>query len=141
MYLLDTNIFLEIMLSRSQKGSCRWLLNALREGEETGIVTDFSVYSIMVIMSSLGKLTQLKAFLMSLCAYRGLSVYTTTLLDKVRAIDVCLEKTLDVDDSIQYSAALANGVEGIVSFDKHFDGLKVPRVEPQAVRASKREKS
>jgi len=134
MYLLDTNIFLEVMLSRSRKDACKRFLNALRDGKETGIVTDFSVYSIMVIMSSLGKLTQLRTFLTSLSAYKGLSIYTTTLSDKVRAIDTCLEKTLDIDDSIQYSAALSNGVEGIVSFDKHFDGLKVPRIEPRAIQ-------
>jgi len=140
MYLLDTNIFLEVMLSRSRKDACKRLLKALRGGEETGIVTDFSVYSIMVIMSSLGKLAQLRTFLMSLSAYKGLSIYTTTLSDKVRAIDTCLEKTLDIDDSIQYSAALSNGAEGIVSFDKHFDGFQVPRIEPQDIHASKREK-
>jgi len=141
MYLLDTNIFLEVMLSRSRKDACKRFLNALRDGKETGIVTDFSVYSIMVIMSSLGKLTQLRTFLMSLSAYKGLTIYTTTLSDKIRAIGICLEKTLDVDDSIQYSAALSNDAKGIVSFDRHFDGLKIPRIEPQAIHALKRGKS
>jgi len=141
MYLLDTNIFLEIMLSRPRKDACKRFLSDLRDGKETGIVTEFSVYSIMVIMSSLGKLAQLKTFLMSLSAYKGLSIYTATLSDKVRAVDICLERRLDIDDSIQYSAALANGAEGMVSFDKHFDGLKIPRVEPGAIRALKRGKS
>lgn len=129
------------MLSRSRKDACKRFLNALRDGKETGIVTDFSVYSIMVIMSSLGKLTQLRTFLMSLSAYKGLTIYTTTLSDKIRAIGICLEKTLDVDDSIQYSAALSNDAKGIVSFDRHFDGLKIPRIEPQAIHALKRGKS
>ena len=141
MYLLDTNIFLEIMLSRSRKEVCKQFLDALRDGEETGIVTDFSVYSIMVIMSSLAKLRQLTTFLRSLSAYKGLSIYTATLSDKARAVDICSKKTLDIDDSIQYSAALTNSAEGIVSFDRHFDGLKIRRVEPQAIIAGKPQKS
>jgi len=141
MYLLDTNIFLEIMLSRPRKEVCKRFLDVLRDGEETGIVTDFSVYSIMVIMSSLAKLRQLRTFLTSLSAYKGLGIYTTTLSDKAKAVDICLEKTLDIDDSIQYSAALTNSAQGIVSFDRHFDGLRIPRVEPQTILAEKPQKS
>jgi len=133
MYLLDTNIFLEVMLSRPRKDICKRFLNVLKEGKEVGVITDFSVYSIMVILSGLVKLDELKTFLTSLSAYKGLSIYATTLLDKVRAIDICLAETLDIDDSIQYSAALASRAESIVSFDRHFDGLEIPRDEPQDV--------
>jgi len=97
------------------------------------VITDFSAYSIMVILSGLGKLDELKTFLTSLSPYKGLSTYATTLLDKVRAVDICLAENLDIDDSIQYSAALACGAESIVSFDKHLDELGIPRVEPQDV--------
>jgi len=137
MYLLDTNIFLEIMLSRPRKDVCKRLLNIFMKGEETGLITDFSVYSIMVIMSGFAKFEHLKTFLTSLSAYKGLSIYTTTLSDKVRAADICLKETLDIDDSIQYSTALACSVKGIVSFDKHFDGLEIPRIEPQTVLVEK----
>lgn len=75
---------------------------------------------------------ELRTFLTSLSAYKGLSIYTTTLSDKVKAVDASLEKGLDIDDSIQYSAALTVGVKGIVSFDKHFDGLEIPRLDPQS---------
>jgi len=44
--------------------------------DETGTVIDFLVYSIIVIIGSLWKLAQLKTFLMSHSAYRGLSIYT-----------------------------------------------------------------
>jgi len=130
MYLLDTNIILEIMLSRSRKNACKRFLSLLKEGKETGIVTDFSIYSVMVIMSGFARLEQLKTFLSSLSAYKGLSIYSTTLSDKLRAVNTCLDKILDIDDSIQYSAALSCSVKAIVSFDKHFDGLEVPRIEP-----------
>jgi predicted nucleic acid-binding protein len=47
MYLIDTNIFLEVMLSRPKKEACKHFLNHLKMGKETGIVTEFSIYSII----------------------------------------------------------------------------------------------
>jgi len=129
-YLVDTNIFLEVMLSRLRKSSCKRFLNALKTGEKKGVVTDFSVHSIMVVMGGFEKKRELKTFLSSLSAYEGLSVYTTTLLDELRAVDISQKGDLDIDDSIQYSAALRLSVDGIVSFDKHFDKLEIPRIEP-----------
>lgn len=131
MHLIDTNIFLEVMLSRPKKETCKHFLNLLKTGKQIGIVTEFSVYSIMVIMAGFAKKKELKTFLSSLSAYKGLSIYTTTLLDKVKAIDISLKNDLDIDDSIQYSAALTLDVQSIVSFDKHFDGLEIPRIEPE----------
>jgi predicted nucleic acid-binding protein len=36
-----------------------------------------------------------------------------------------------MDDAIQYSVALTINADAIVSFDKHFNKLEVPREEPQ----------
>jgi predicted nucleic acid-binding protein len=130
MYLIDTNIFLEVMLSQAKSPECEAFLSQLKTGRKRGFITDFSVHSIMIIMDHHGKKDKLKDFLKSLPAYDGLTVYSTTLSDKVAAIDLCAKTGLDIEDSIQYSAALALGVEGIVSLDKHFDGLDVKRVEP-----------
>jgi len=44
MYLIDTNIFLEIMLSRPKKEACKRFLNLLKTGKEIGIVTEFSLF-------------------------------------------------------------------------------------------------
>jgi predicted nucleic acid-binding protein len=43
MYLVDTNIFLEVLLSRWRKDECKAFLGFLRDGRERGIVTSFSV--------------------------------------------------------------------------------------------------
>lgn len=133
MYLVDTNIFLEEMLSRPGADACKKFLGLLREGREQGAVTDFSVYSIMVLMDNFHKRKEATLFLTSLSAYKGLRIHNTTLTDKITAVEICTQKALDVDDAIQYSAAQTLGVKGIVSFDKHFSGLRIPRIEPQAV--------
>ena len=128
MYLVDTNIFLEVMLSRSKAKECERFLALLKSGEKTGFVTDFSVHSIIVIMGSYGRKRELKEFLRSLTAYEGLAVYNTSLSDEIKAVDLSAKTGLDLDDAIQYSVALSLGAEGIVSLDKHFDGREVERV-------------
>ncbi|MBO3842939.1 MAG: type II toxin-antitoxin system VapC family toxin [Candidatus Brockarchaeota archaeon] len=130
MYLVDTNIFLEVMLSQARSKECKVFLESVKEGVSKAFVTDFSIYSIMIIMSGLSKLDELKVFLSSLSAYRGLAIHRNGLKELLRAVETMKEKRLDLEDAIQYSAAMSLGVKAIVSFDKHFDGLEVPRAEP-----------
>jgi len=40
-------------------------------------------------------------------------------------VDIALENGLDMDDAIQYAVALKFNVKAIVSFDRHFDDLKI----------------
>lgn len=130
MYLVDTNIFLEVLLAGSRKNECIQFLTAIKNGVKVGVITDFSVHSILVIMEGVGKRDQLKIFLGSLLAYKGLRVYATELTDEIDAIDVSYDVKMDLDDAIQYHVASKLKAEAIVSFDKHFDGLKIPRLEP-----------
>jgi predicted nucleic acid-binding protein len=81
-------------------------------------------------MSNLSKVRELKVFLSSLSAYRGLVIFRSGLADMLRAAEIMERKGLDADDAIQYSAAIASGVKAIVSFDTHFNDLDIPRVEP-----------
>lgn len=131
MYLIDTNVFLEVLLARSRKESCKSFLRKVVNGEREGVVTDFTIHSIIVIMDSLKRLEALKTFLGSLTAYKGLRMLSTSLPVEVEAVEQALNKGLDMDDAIQYSAALSANVEYIVSYDKHFDGLEIPRKTPE----------
>jgi len=130
MYLVDSNIFLELMLAQARSGECRALLNALRKGDVEAFISDFTVYSIMIIMADLSKMDELRIFLSSLSAYKGITVYRNRLTDMLRAVEIDQKEGLDIEHSIQYASALALGVKAIVSFDNHFDELEIPRVEP-----------
>jgi len=130
MYLIDANIFLEVLLARARKEECKQLLRLLRDGKKSGIVTDFTIHSIIVVMDSVNRLSELKTFLLSLTAYKGLYVYHTTINDEINAIEIAIQRKLDMGDSIQYSTAIATNVEAIISFDKHFNNLETPRLEP-----------
>ena len=56
MYLVDTNIFLEVLLDQAKKEECEKFLYQLKNGKKTGVITDFTVHSIMVVMYNLAKL-------------------------------------------------------------------------------------
>ena len=135
-YLIDTNIFLEVMLSRRRKEECRNFLKQVSAGKIRGTLTDFSLYSIMLIMASHKRYSEIKKFLLSLTAYKGLFVYNCTLDDKINCIDMVQNERLDVDDSIQYAAALSLNAKAIISFDTHFDGLKIRREEPGEIQSN-----
>ena len=130
MYLIDTNIFLEVLLARKRKGKCKKFLKLLEKGKLEGVVTDFSLHSIIVLMDHYKKLDKLYIFLSSLMRYKGLHIYTTSIVDELNAVKNALDNNLDMDDAIQYTVALKLNVKGIVSYDKHFNNLKIPRIEP-----------
>ena len=131
MYLVDTNIFLEILLLQAKAQECENFLNLLKNGKKTGIITDFTIHSIIVIMYNLNKLKELKIFLSSLTAYKGLHIYNTTITDEISAVELAINHKLDMDDAIQYAAALATNTQAIISFDRHLNNLVIPRKEPK----------
>lgn len=87
----------------------------------------------MIIMASVAKLKELGLFLSSLAAYRGLTVYRSRLADLVKAAEISGATGLDIEDAIQYAAALALDAKAIVSYDSHFDDLAIPRRTPVAI--------
>ena len=58
--LIDTNIFLELFLEQDKKDSCRAFLNKTINGEFSVIVSDFTIYSVILNMvnnkSDVGKI-------------------------------------------------------------------------------------
>ena len=132
MLLIDTNIFLEVMLARAKRKASIEFLNAVKMGREKAAVTDFTIYSIMIILDGHGKRRELDKFLRSLSAYKGLTLYATSLEDKLEAVELAINGEFDVDDAVQYASARSLGVKAIVSLDKHFDDQAIPRMEPGA---------
>ena len=84
MYLVDTNIFLEVLLSQSRKEECEKLLEQFKSAKKVGIVTDFTIHSVIVVMSSYDKLDALRVFLSSLKVYKGLKIYQTDVTTELR---------------------------------------------------------
>jgi predicted nucleic acid-binding protein len=130
MFLIDTNIFLEVMLARAKRKACIAFLESVRTGRDKAAVTDFTIYSIMVILDSRGKLRELDRFLRSLSAYKGLTLYVASLEDKLEAVDLADNNEFDIDDAVQYASARSIRATAIVSLDKDFDDQDIPRKDP-----------
>jgi hypothetical protein len=76
-------------------------LKTIKEGSKIAFLTDFSIYSVMIIMASLSKVSKLKIFLSSLSAYEGITIYRSRLTDMLKAISI--DRGLDM---ILYSTLL-----------------------------------
>ncbi|MBI5046902.1 type II toxin-antitoxin system VapC family toxin [Candidatus Micrarchaeota archaeon] len=132
MYLLDTNIFLEVILKQQRSEECKNLLYKILSGEVTVVITDFSIYSIVIRMEHENRdVDQIKKFLLSLSNYRGLTIHSLSLHEKILATSLMKEYKLDFDDALQAQAALSNEVKEIISFDDDFDTIStIKRVVP-----------
>ncbi len=140
MFLIDTNIFLEVMLGRAKRKACIEFLNAVKTGGQRAAVTDFTIYSIiMMILDARGKLRELDRFLRSLTAYKSLMLYATSLQDKLEAVELANGGEFDVDDAVQYASARSLGAKAIISLDKHFDDHVIPRMDPSGFPPQRRE--
>lgn len=130
MILLDTNIFLELLLDQKRANQCERLLEHVAAGKIEAVVTRFSVHAVEAI---LGKSEHVARFLRNVDASVGLLVYDTSNSDEMAATILQENTKLDFDDALQYYVAKKLGLNAIVSFDGDFDGLDVDRIEPEAL--------
>ena len=135
MILIDTNIFLEVLLRRKNAPDCRALLDRLSRGELEAVATRFSLHSIEALMGRHG--ADVVSFLRTVDQTAGLLVYDTTTADEIAAAMLAEKVKRDFDDALQYYVAKKLGVDEIVSYDRHFEGLDIRRVEPAEVGRSR----
>ena len=129
MILVDTNVFLEYLLDRRNADDCGRLLGKLSAGEVEGVVTRYSLHSIEAVYRS----PLLGGFLANIDRSLGLYVRDTSTAEEIEVAALSGKIGLDYDDSLQYYVAKKLGAEKIVSYDRHFDGLDIPRAEPRDV--------
>src|SRR5271157_1846127 len=124
--LLDANVFLELLLDRKHATECGALLKKLSRGESEGVVTRFALHSIEAVYDS----DLLGGFLASIDRSLGLYVHDTTTQEEADVAALAKKIGRDYDDAMQYFVAKKLNVETIVSYDRDFDGLDIPRSEP-----------
>ena len=128
-YLLDTNIFLEVLLDREYSLVIRKLLN--RENGLSFFISDFSLYSIGIFLTHKKIAEQYARFIDDLEA-RDIGIISLS-PDELRQIPtVCTQYGMDFDDAYQYVAAGANNLQ-LVSLDHDFDRIPTGRVHPKDI--------
>lgn len=132
MLAIDANIFIELLLKQNRYEQSRDFLKRIRDGNLKAIVSDFTISGICIILERNGKnWKDIRTFLLSLLAYKGLLVYQAKMYDKIIATTHMHDYKLDFEDGITLQCALACKCDSLVSFDPDFDKVNViQRISP-----------
>jgi len=133
MLLIDANIFLELMLDQARADECEAFLTSVETGSQEAAMTDLTLDSVLIIMENRGKdASKLAKFISSIVAYRGLKLYWLSVVDRLHATVHMSRTGLDFEDSTMLEACMRLRAEGVVSFDRDFDGVEgIQRLEPR----------
>ncbi|NWF95656.1 MAG: type II toxin-antitoxin system VapC family toxin [Candidatus Thorarchaeota archaeon] len=126
-YLVDTNVFLEVLLEQADATAAR---RFLKETEpERLVLSDFTLHSIGIILLRHERPGLLKEFVQDVVVRAALGVHGLRPDDLSEVADISARFTMDFDDSYQYLLAKKQHLQ-IVSYDSHFDRTDLRRVTP-----------
>lgn len=115
MYLIDSNIFLEILLEQEKSELCK---NFLSEQDPSSLfISRFSLYSIGILLFNKRKSEIFNKFIAELV--ENINVINLELDSLTEIKNIQEQFNLDFDDSYQYLVAKKLNLK-IVSFDKDF---------------------
>ena len=125
MYLVDTNIFLHVLLEKDKyKPSFNFL-----KCEHELFITEFTIYSICILLSRLKEFDLLNKFIQDILSSDNIIRLSIEPEEIKSIIDIENEYNLDFDDAYQYYVAFRENLI-IVSYDKDFEktekGSKIP---------------
>jgi hypothetical protein len=127
MYLLDTNVFLEILLQREKSKAAKHIFYTVPPNNL--FITDFSLHSIGVFLFQRNRHEAYEHFVKDIIVRTNVGVIGLDPEDVFLLARVSKRFNLDFDDAYQYVVAEKHGLV-IMSFDADFDrtekGRKVP---------------
>lgn len=127
MFLIDTNVWLELLLDQEKADQVRVFLQ--RIGASLLAISEFSLYSIGIILIRLNRNDLFLDFLNDTIEESGIKIIRLGLGDIKDAVAATTKFNLDFDDAYQYVAG-SNYDYILVSFDADFDvtdrGRKTP---------------
>jgi predicted nucleic acid-binding protein len=128
--LVDTNLFIEVLLNQASAGDARAFLEN-RKGHEL-YVSDFALHSIGLLLFRHNQHQAFRQFLQDVIGRVGIGMVSLSASEMDGVVDVAAKFNLDFDDAYQCSAARRYGLE-IVSFDADFDRTAEGRLLPANV--------
>ena len=128
--LLDTNIFLELILKQQRQQEVSNLL--LKIDEHEFLVSNFSVHSIGLLLCRKGHYQAFLEFLDDVFIEGGVSIVGLNIKELKKVIHAVQDISLDFDDAYQYVIAEKYDLT-IVSFDTDFDRTERGRKTPAEI--------
>jgi uncharacterized protein len=127
MLLLDTNVWLELLLVQAKAEEVRQLLQDVESSDCA--LTDFSLHSIGIILTRLKKHDLFMEFLFDTLQDSEVRMIRLDSAGLAEVPTICRRFGLDFDDAYQYVAAEKFNLT-LVSFDADFDrterGRRIP---------------
>ena len=130
--LIDTNIFLEVLLAQAKATDAKDLLS--RTGEHEFFISDYSLHSIGLLFFRRKQHDVFRRFLADMFAIAGMRMIFLSPGYMEEVIQTSLKFGLDFDDAYQYAVANHYGLT-IVSFDSDFDKTEKGRQTPDYIRS------
>ena len=118
-YLIDTNVFMQVLRQRDQAESCLTFLNTRLS---QSAITSFSLATLCLLGEKFRQEQLTHRFLISLLA-QGLSVLETTYFDLTSLLIEKKSLGLRFDDAIQFATAREHQLT-LVTLDQDFRHLK-----------------
>ena len=128
--LLDTNLFLEVLLNQERNEEARSLFANLAPHEPN--ISDFSVHSVGLLLFRQRKFEEFRKFLRDMISRAGIRVVALSESETEKVINAAERFNLDFDDAYQYTVAAVNSLI-LVSFDSDFDRTELGRTRPSDV--------
>jgi len=130
MYLVDTNIFLEVMLKQEKAPVVKDFFN--RADMSSLAISDFSLFSIGIIFAREKKPEPFLKLVNDDIRNSGITLVSLHLEDFSTIFEYAEKYRFDFDDAYQYAIAERNGLS-IVSYDRDFDRTEKGRVVPEGL--------
>jgi predicted nucleic acid-binding protein len=125
--LLDTNVFLEILLSQERANEAKELL--LTSNQHEFFITDYSLHSIGLLLFRKKQHEAFRAFVEDVLVNGGIGLISLYSDEMESVISASQKFGLDFDDAYQYAVAIKYDLV-LVSFDTDFQrtdkGHKMP---------------
>lgn len=127
MYLLDTNILLELLLAQEKAAEVQRFL--AQTSPHKLHLSELAFYSLGIILSNRGKPDVFLKFMEEILEGTGVRLLKLETEEIKEAIQNLIRFKLDFDDAYQYTVAEKHDLT-LVSFDKDFDRTERGRKTP-----------
>ena len=128
--LIDTNVFLEIILDQEKAAEAKALLAKVADHEF--FISDYSLHSIGLLLFRRKQHNVFQRFLRDMAVNAAVTLLSLSVDDMEAVVDAATKYDLDFDDAYQYVAAEEQGLI-LVSFDADFDRTTRGRKTPAAI--------
>ncbi len=129
--LIDTNVFLEIILDQEKAAEAKALLAKVADHEF--FISDYSLHSIGLLLFRRKQHNVFQRFLRDMAVNAAVTLLSLSVDDMEAVVDAATKYDLDFDDAYQYVAAEKYHLT-LVSFDSDFDRTGRGRKTPAEIR-------